>query len=566
MQVSRAFCGVVSLAVLASPVQAQTPAPQEQKPSMEELLQRIDALQRRATDGDKLIGALQHRVDELEAHEKHPKSLATTARRETVTQGPERKPLPGSVALTQPPLNSNVAAPPRTPGAIIPALRPPEAMGSQYDGEGQDALRSDLPGLAIRIPASQSEVRFYGFANVHGYRDFNGRNQTDAPTVQNIPLAGSPADMQGGDFGMSARYSRLGMDTRTATAWGTLETRVEGDFGGGAPTSTNAVFRLRQGWAELGSDRFRVLVGQANSLWNEGVYETVNFATNLNQSFVRQPQIRAIATLAPGLTGQISLETPDTQYTSVAGVFTQNSTPIGFAGLSPALTLLPDLLGRLEYRYDGLVLDLRGLLRDLTIRTEGTTAAPPALTRNAAGWGVAGTARFPMRWLSAAFGPDELIGMAYYGQGIGRYFGGNTFGQDALSNIGLPGTAFDFTLDALPTYGATAAYRHFWLPELRSNFVYSYAWQQYPSYAVFFVPGSVSATSLNSSMEQAIVNLIWSPFAELRGNAVGTGWLDVGLEYVYSHGNIFGGTAATIPVGAGFATANRVLGSVTVRF
>ena len=149
------------------------------------------------------------------------------------------------------------------------------------------------------------------------------------------------------------------MDTRTATAWGTLETRVEGDFGGGAPTSTNAVFRLRQGWAELGTEQFRVLVGQANSLWNEGVYETVNFATNLNQSFVRQPQIRAIATLAPGLTGQVSLEMPDTQYTSVAGVFTQNSTPTGFAGLSPAFTYVPDLLGRLEYRYDGLVLDMR---------------------------------------------------------------------------------------------------------------------------------------------------------------------------------------------------------------
>ena len=140
-----------------------------------------------------------------------------------------------------------------------------------------------------------------------------------------------------------------------------------------------------------------------------------------------------------------------------------------------------------------------------------------------------------MRWLSPRSVPDELIGMAYYGQGIGRYFGGNTFGQDALSNIGLPGTAFDFTLDPLPTYGATVAYRHFWIPELRSNFVYSYASQQYPSYALFFVPGSVSATSLNSTMEQAIVNLIWSPFAELRGNTVGTGWLDVGLEYVYSH-------------------------------
>jgi hypothetical protein len=170
-----------------------------------------------------------------------------------------------------------------------------------------------------------------------------------------------------------------------------------------------------------------------------------------------------------------------------------------------------------------------------------------------------------MRWLSGAFGPDELVGMAYYGQGIGRYFGGNTFGQDALSNIGLPG-ATDFTLDPLTTYGATAAYRRFWTPQWRSNFVYSYAWQQYPSYALLFVPGSTSATSLNGTMQQAIVNLIWSPFAELRGNSVGTGWLDVGIEYVYTHRDVFGGAAATSTAGAGFATGNRVLGSVTARF
>ncbi len=439
-------------------------------------------------------------------------------------------------------------------------------MGNQYEGEGGDALRSDLPGLSLRIPGSQSEVRFYGFANLNTYRDLNGRNQTDAPTVQTIPLAKSLADMQGGDFGLSARFSRIGIDTRTAIDWGTLETRVEGDFGGGAPAaSTNAVLRLRQAWAEFGTEQFRVLVGWANSLWNEGVYETVNFATNLNQSFVRQPEVRATATLAPGLTGQVSLEMPDTQYTSVAGVFTQTSTPAGFTGLSPSFTSVPDLLGRLEYRNDGLVLDMRTLLRDLTIRTDGTAAAPPAVTRDAAGWGVAGTGRFPMRWLSNALGPDELIGMAYYGEGIGRYFGGNTFGQDALSNVGLPGVA-DVTLDPLPTYGVSVAYRHFWTPQWRSNFVYSYAWQQYPAYALLFVPGSASATLLNTTMQQAIANLIWSPFAELRGNTVGTGWLDVGLEYVYSNRAVFGGTVATSTAGDGFATGNRVLGSVTARF
>ncbi len=432
-------------------------------------------------------------------------------------------------------------------------------MGSQFE----DALRSDLPGLSIRIPGTLSEVRFYGFAKVSAWADFNGRNQTDAPAVQTIPLVNSPADMQGGDFGMTARFSRIGMDTRTLTGWGTLETRTEGDFGGGAAASNNALFRLRQAWAELGTDAFRVLIGQANSLWNEGMYETLIDSTNLNQSFVRQPQIRATATLAPGLTGQVSIEAPDTQYTSAAGVFTQTSTLNG--GLSPAFTALPDLLGRLNYRNNGLEFDVRGLARELSIRTAGTAAAPPALTRNALGWGVAAHARFPMRWLSEAFGPDQLIGMAYYGQGIGRYFAGNTFGQDALSNIGLPGAIADFSLDPLPTYGATAAYRRFWTTQVRSNLAYSYAWQDYPSYALAFTPGSVPATSLNSEMQQGIVNLIWSPFAELRNGVVDTGWLDIGLEYVYSRRNLFGGAAAA-PPDSGYGVANRILGAAIGRF
>ncbi|XUJ35222.1 DcaP family trimeric outer membrane transporter [Bradyrhizobium japonicum] len=221
---------------------------------MEELMRRLDALQARATEGDKLISALRHRVDELEAREKHSKSQAATARRDVVAPTAGQKPSAIPVASTEPRMTA--AVPPQAAAAPIPGLRPPEPMGSQFDGEGEDALRSDLPGLSLRIPGSQSEVRFYGFANVHGYHDFNGRNQSDAPTVQAIPLSGSPADIQGGDTGLSARFSRIGMDTRTATAWGTLETRLEGDFGGGTAASPNAVFRLRQAWASSAPNSF----------------------------------------------------------------------------------------------------------------------------------------------------------------------------------------------------------------------------------------------------------------------------------------------------------------------
>jgi hypothetical protein len=154
--------------------------------------------------------------------------------------------------------------------------------------------------------------------------------------------------------------------------------------------------------------------------------------------------------------------------------------------------------------------------------------------------------------------------MAYYGQGIGRYFGGNTSGQDALSNIGLPGTTFSF--DPVPTYGFTAAYRRFWTTQVRSNVAYSYARQDYPSYASEFTPGSAAATALNSTMQQAIVNLIWSPFAENHDGRVDTGWLDTGIEYTFTQRDLFGGADASGSDTSGQGIANRILAAAIVRF
>jgi hypothetical protein len=441
----------------------------------------------------------------------------------------------------------------------IEGLLPPEEMGSSSSGD--DALRSDLPGLALRIPGLQSEARIYGFAKVTAWQDFNGRNQSDAPPVQTIPLNGSPADEQGGDFGISARFSRIGFDSRTLTDWGTLETRIEGDFGGG--TANNATFRLRQAWGELGTENFRVLLGQANSLWNEGIFETLIDSTNLNQSFIRQAQIRLTGRLAPGLTGQFSIEAPDTTYTTVSGVVNPTSNIDG--GASPAFNTMPDFLARLTYRKNGLELGVRGLARDLTVRTDGTEVSPSG-SENAFGWGVAGHVRFPMRWISDRLGPDELLAMAYYGDGIGRYFAGNTSGQDGLSNLGLPEAKDSFSFDTVQSWGVTAAYRRFWTPTLRSNFAYSYARQDYPDYAADFTPGSFSATSLNREMQQVIVNLIWSPFGKVNDGVFSSGWLDLGIEYLYSHREVLGGSSATGAAGEGDGDANRLLIGGIVRF
>ena len=41
----------------------------------------------------------------------------------------------------------------------------------------------------------------------------------------------------------------------------------------------------------------------------------------------------------------------------------------------------------------------------------------------------------------------------------------------------------------------------------------------------------------------------------------GSGWLDVGLEYVYTRRDLFGGSAAAGTAGSGLGVANRIPGS-----
>ena len=433
-------------------------------------------------------------------------------------------------------------------------------MGNQYEDE--DALQSDLPGLSLRIPGSATELRFYGFAKLSGTKDFDSRLQTDAPSAQSIPLVNSPAWRQGGEFFMSARYSRLGVDTRSRTEWGTLETRLEGDFAGSTLTSPNYLFRLRQAWAELGTPEFRVLAGQANSLWNEGLFESVNDGTSLNQSFVRQAQLRATGTLAPGLTGQVSLEAPATQYTSVDGVFTPDTT---FAG---ANSLLQQRAGPARPA-DTIATTVSSSSRAafyassrFARREQPSSPWPSPIMRSAGASPHMPECRCAgCRTHSARRGHRHgLLRQGHRSLQSGQHF---RPGRDIEHRIAGRRRR---SLDPLETYGFTGVYRRFWTTQLRSNVEYSYARQVYPSYALGFVPGSTAAIFLNSNIQQVLANLIWSPFASFNNGVFGSGWLDVGLEYLYTQRGVFGGGAATWPVGAGYGVSNRVLGAVTARF
>ncbi|WP_237217187.1 DcaP family trimeric outer membrane transporter, partial [Falsiroseomonas oryziterrae] len=439
-----------------------------------------------------------------------------------------------------------------------PPSRSPDVVRAEVD----EALRGSLDGLALRVPNSDTTVRLYGFVRMTGYADFNARNQTDAAAVQTIPLTASPADGQtgGGDF--TARGSRIGLDTRTETAWGRLDTTIEADFRGEIAPGGDLAFRLRLAFAELTRDSWSYLIGQANSLWNEGVIEAFHDATNLNQSFIRQAQIRATHRFNDNWTLAASLEAPYGDVTTIRGPAFGPGRFDG--GASPVFDQTPDLLARLTYRDGGTEAVLRGLVRRINLDTDNTTLQPGG-SDSTLGWGLAGHLRLPAGRLFPALGRDEFTIMGYVGEGIGRYFAGNGFGQGAVTNFGIP-SLLSYSLDAVPTYGGTIGYRRFWTDTLRSTLAYSYARQDFPDSADAFTRGSAGALSLNREMQQVIANLVWSPFADRPTQRQPFGWLDLGVEYVFSRRDLENGAAATAPGGVGHGIANRLVAFGLVRF
>jgi hypothetical protein len=380
--------------------------------------------------------------------------------------------------------------------------------------------------------------------------------------VQGIPLTRSAADGQTGGADFTARGSRIGLDTRTDTEWGRLDTTIEADFRGEISPGGDLAFRLRLAFAELTRDSWSYLIGQANSLWNEGVFEAFHDATNLNQSFIRQAQIRATHRLNENWTLAGSLEAPYGDVTTLRG---PAFGPARFdGGASPVFDQVPDLLARLTYRGGGTEAVLRGLVRRINLDTDNTTLQPGG-SDDTLGWGLAAHVRLPVGRALPMLGRDELPLLGYYGEDIGRYLAGNSFGQGAVTNFGIPAPRND-SLDAVPSYGGTVASRRFWSDTVRSTFAYSYARQDFPDSAGDFAPGSPGALALNREMQQVIANLVWSPFADRPTQRQPFGWLDLGMEYVFSRRDLEGGAAATAPGGVGHGIANRLVAFGLVRF
>jgi hypothetical protein len=356
----------------------------------------------------------------------------------------------------------------------------------------------------------------------------------DSFAVTAIPMTSSAANSQGGDFRMHSRQSRLRFDSRTPTDWGSLRTRIEGDFfgpGGNQRVSNSDTFRVRHAYGQLGP----VLAGQTWSTFmdQDTFFDTVDFYGAAGQEFTRQTQIRYTASVMDSLSADLALENPEQANAVAAGANTALTTNVN------GVDRMPDFVVALRYRPSWGAINVSGVARNFNYN-DGNDFDDST-------WGGGGHAGVTVK----LWGKDTIGAVVNYGDGLGRYVNGSI--RDYYVTGATPGaapTAASNNIETVSSLGGWGAFTHYWADNLRSNII---GGAQTSS-----VPVAQLGAAANGQTDQIVtahVNLIWNPVSKVS----------IGLEYMMgwrqvaaSHNTLAGGGNALNPGGNTSGTAQRL--------
>jgi DcaP outer membrane protein len=406
-------------------------------------------------------------------------------------------------------------------------------------------------------------------------------NPTPSNAVLAVPgkpgfgaIAANIAHSRGnGIFYQSPRESRLNVETRTPTAWGESRTFIEFDMAGVnnfsqntlLHVSDNLAFRFRYGYATLGG----FLAGQANSNFSDpdANPEVLDFGGPVGQAgLVRTPQVRYTIAGPWGSAWSVSAESPDTDLITPAGLVEQDTNGSGTGnntspaapsntfsyfsnvyGIVPAATTLgtnpardgaPDLTFASYWSQPWGHVDFRAVGRELKVN-DGRF-----IDRTYLGYGGGISGDVKPGWF--AWAKDDFQFQFTAGNGIGRYLNDSTNGALATNYLSSPvnqAQANSILFKPIMSFGANLGYQHWWLPNLRSNVSFGYAYYNVPSQLI----GASQSVNQNQQLETAHVNLIWSPVA----------FIDTGVEYMWGQRY----TVAKL-----YGTQQAVIGKFRVKF
>jgi len=335
----------------------------------------------------------------------------------------------------------------------------------------------------FRLPGTQTILKIGGYFKTDFIYDLKPAGNTDSFIPSSIPI---PTVVGVNNATVSVRPTRLSLDFRIpGTQVGDVRFYVEGDLFGTNSTTP----RLRHAYAQVRN----VLIGQtfSNFMDPDGFPDTLDFQGPNGMVSIRNPQLRYGFALTPSTTFYVSVEKPSSDVTFKTPQFSSQPN-------APS----PDGAIRLRQEFARGHFQVAAIFRSIAAFVATT---PTAKTDSVFGWGVNASTGVK------TFGKDNVILAVAAGHGISRYL------QDT-SGLGIDAEPNSSTgLKATPAVGVETAYQHYWLKNLRSSAIYSYAAVNNTALFVAATPGTYNHATYTGS------NLIWNPY----------GSLNVGAEFLY---------------------------------
>jgi hypothetical protein len=405
---------------------------------------------------------------------------------------------------------------------------PPGTVSAASLNAADIVTKGEVPG-SIKLPGTDTSIKFGGYIKLDVINDIKGGGFGAGGTnaaFGAIPLRGSAQSKREGNWWLTGRESRLNVETFTPTDLGKLHTLIEGDFygtgslGGNEQTNNGASFRFRYAYADLGN----FTLGQARSTFQDvrTLAETLDFGgpvghnAGLRQGLLRYNQKIGDSEVA------VAIENPEGEFLGGGGSSAVHENYTSGGGFPPGnfVDKVPDVVAKYSYGGTWGRATLAGVLRYLTIDNNGGVAVPNG--------GVNGTAFTgdDSTWAGGVglglaintIGKDRILLNGTAGPGLGRY----TAGVGGTNNAAYVKNG---ELKPLFSYGAQAAYQHFWTDTLRTSLIYGRFENDNPHP---YVP-----TTANDVLQSVHANLLWSPFPKST----------IGAEYIY--GTVENGTVST---------------------
>jgi hypothetical protein len=369
-----------------------------------------------------------------------------------------------------------------------------------------------------KLPGTNTSMRIGGYVKLDIIWDFDGRGfHFHFPAAQ----PGNPGRTNGSDFRFLARQSRLFVVTTTPTDWGTLMTRIEGDFYGNATGGNQGFFRLRHALGCLGP----VCAGHTWSAWMPvwAGLPTLDFGGAQSAIFVRHGILKYTHNFGGGWVAHIGLEDPmgGRGFGNISSGGGDATIAVGpGSSLANDAQQFPDVVGGLFYNWKGGRAWVGGILRQEEVN--GGTALT---TDTAIGWGIAAAAAMSVhKRVKVGF-------QGFWGQGIQSYIPGLTSGAlvPGFATSAVNGVIVNGSLNMVETWGIFAWAQVALTDTIRVGAVWAYAETSPEDENPTGKIGFGTPLALTKYVQSLHANLIWSPVPAVN----------IGIEYSwFQHGRI----------------------------